>query len=55
MRDSSENHRRFRIFDVIDDFNRGVLGTDIAVSLSTCRITRYFDKLAQYHGYPLKI
>ena len=41
MSDSSQNHRRFRTFNVIDDFNREALGIDIAVSLSAGRITRY--------------
>jgi putative transposase len=55
MSDSSCNQRRFRTFNVIDDFNREALGIDIAVSLPAGRITRYLDKLAEYHGYPLKI
>ena len=54
MCDSSRNQRRFRTFNVIDDFNREALGIDIAVSLPAGRITRYLDKLAEYHGYPLK-
>ncbi|OCG36338.1 hypothetical protein A9G32_05675 [Gilliamella sp. Gris3-2] len=44
-----------RTFNVIEDFNREALGIDIAVSLPAERITRYLDKLAEYHGYPLKI
>ena len=55
MSDSSRNQRRFRTFNVIDDFNREALGIDIAVSLPAGRVTRYLDKLAEYHGYPLKI
>ena len=55
MNDRSKNHRRFRTFNVIDDFNCEALGIGIAVSLSTGRITRYLDRLAQYHGYLLKI
>ncbi len=55
MEDSSRNQRRFRTFNVIDDFNREALGIDIAVSLPAGRITRYLNKLAEYHGYPLKI
>ena len=55
MCDSSRNQRRFRTFNVIDDFNREALGIDIAVSLPAGRITRYLDKLAEYHGYPRKI
>ncbi|MCO6555538.1 MAG: integrase core domain-containing protein [Gilliamella sp.] len=41
--------------EVYDDFNREALGINIAVSLPAGRITRYLDKLAEYHGYPLKI
>jgi putative transposase len=55
MSDSSRNQRRFRTFNVIDDLNREALGIDIAVSLPAERITRYLDKLAKYHGYPLTI
>ncbi|WP_143557222.1 hypothetical protein [Snodgrassella alvi] len=55
MSDSSQTQRRFRSFNVIDDFNRETLDVDIAVSLPTGRITRYLDKLAEYHSYPLKI
>ncbi|MWP63343.1 IS3 family transposase, partial [Gilliamella sp. Pas-s25] len=50
MSDSSRNQRRFRTFNVIDDFNREALGIDIAVSLPAGRIIRYLDKLAEYHG-----
>ncbi|WP_257379116.1 integrase core domain-containing protein [Snodgrassella alvi] len=55
MSGSSRNQRGFRTFNVIDDFNREALGIDIAVSLPVGVITRYLDKLAEYHGYPLKI
>ncbi|WP_180297860.1 hypothetical protein [Snodgrassella alvi] len=48
MSNSSRNQRRFRTFNVIDDFNREALGIDIAVSLPAGRITRYLDKLSQY-------
>ena len=39
MSDSSGNQRRFRTFNVIDDFNREALGIDIAVSLPAGRVT----------------
>jgi putative transposase len=55
MSDSSRHQRRFKTLNVIDDFNREALGTDIAISLPAGRVTRYLDKLAEYHGYPLKI
>ena len=54
MSDNSQKYRRFRTFNVINDFNRKALGIDIAVSLSKGRIIRYLDRLAQYHGYPIK-
>ncbi|PIT09780.1 hypothetical protein BHC46_07215 [Snodgrassella alvi] len=53
--DSSRNQRRFKTFNVIDDFNCEALGIDIAVSLPADRISRYLDKLTKYHSYPLKI
>ncbi|WMY92427.1 IS3 family transposase [Snodgrassella communis] len=53
--DSSRNQRRFRTFNVIDDFNCEALSIDIAVSLPADRISRYLDKLTKYHSYPLKI
>jgi putative transposase len=44
MSDSSRNQRRFRTFNVIDDFNREALGIDIGVSLPAGRVTHYLDK-----------
>ena len=55
MSDGSENHCRFITFKVIDNFNREALCIDTAVSWSANRISHYLDKVAQYHGYPLKI
>jgi putative transposase len=55
MNDSGRNQRRFRTFNVIDDINHEVLGIDISVSLLAGRVTRYLDKLAEYHGYPLRV
>lgn len=40
--DSSRNQRRFRTFNVIDDLNCEVLGIDVAVSLTTGRITHFW-------------
>jgi putative transposase len=56
MSDSSRHQQRFRTFNVIDDFNCEALGIDIVVRLLAAgRVTCYQDKLAEYHGYPLKI
>lgn len=55
MSDRSRNQRRFRTFNVIDDFNREALGIDIALGLPASRVVRYLDKLAEHQGYPRKI
>src|SRR5690606_2362044 len=55
MSDSLRNKVRFRTFNVIDDFNREVLGIDIATSMPSLRVIRYLDQLAEWHGYPEKI
>ncbi len=55
MGDSNRNQQRFRIFNVLDDFNREALGINIAVSLPAGRITHYLNKLAEYQNYPPKI
>ena len=55
MSDSLNNKVRFRTFNVIDDFNREVLGIDIATGMPSQRVTRYLDRLAECHGYPEKI
>jgi putative transposase len=55
MSDSLHNKVRFRTFNVIDDFNREVLGIDIATSMPSLRVIRYLDQLAEWHGYPAKI
>ena len=55
MSDNSRNQRRFRTFNMMDDFNREALGIEIAVCLLAGRISCYLDKLAEYLGYPPKI
>lgn len=55
MSDKLHNGVRFRTFNVIDDYNREVLGIDIGTGLSSARVTRYLDRLAAWHGYPAKV
>lgn len=55
MSDRLHNKVRFRTFNVIDDFNREVLGIDIGTGMPSLRVTRYLDRLAAWHGYPNKI
>ena len=55
MSDSLENGRFFRIFNVLDDFNREALWIEIDLSLPATRVTRVLDRLAVWRGYPTQI
>ena len=48
MSDSLYNQVRFRTFNVIDDFNREVLGIEIGTGMPAARVARYLDSLL--HG-----
>jgi putative transposase len=55
MSDSLYNRVRFRTFNVIDDYNREILGIDISTGMPASRVTRYLDRLAAWQGYPEKV
>lgn len=55
MNHSLHNKVRLRTFNVIDDFNREVLGFDAAPSMPPLMVVRYLDQLADWQGYPEKI
>lgn len=55
MSDSLSRGRRFRTFNVMDDYNREILGIDINTSLPTARVTHYLDQLAEWRGYPQQV
>jgi putative transposase len=55
MSDQLRSNARYRAFTVIDDYNRELLGIDIATSMPSLRVVRYLDRLAEWHGYPKKI
>ncbi|MGX5173286.1 IS3 family transposase [Aliikangiella sp. IMCC44653] len=55
MSDTLHNKVRFRTFNVIDDYNREVLGIDIGTGMPASKVTRYLDRLAAWHGYPKKV
>jgi putative transposase len=52
MSDSLQTGRRFRTFNVLDDFNREGLAIEIGISLTGPRIVRVLDRIAQQRGYP---
>jgi putative transposase len=44
--------RRFRTFNVVDDFNREALSIDIDINLQARRVIRSLDRIALWRGYP---
>lgn len=55
MSDVLQHGHRFRTFNVLDDFNREVLGIDINSGITADRVTRYLDQIAAWRGYPERI
>jgi putative transposase len=52
MSDALFNGRRFRTFNVLDDFNREGLHIEIDTSITSERLVRVFKRLQQQHGLP---
>jgi putative transposase len=55
MSDALWNGRRFRTFNVIDDFNREALAIEIDTGISAQRVVRILDQIAVWRGLPEKI
>ena len=55
MSDSLTDGRRFRLFNVIDDFNRESLAIEIDTSLPTLRVIRVLERLIAERGVPANI
>ncbi len=47
--------RRFRTFNVVDDFNREALAIEINRNIPAQRIIRVLDRIVANRGYPLKM
>ena len=52
MADALWSGRRFRTFNVLDDFNREALGIEIDTSLPAARVVRALDQLVEIRGKP---
>lgn len=52
MSDALFNARRFRTFNVVDDFNREALHIEIDTSITSTRLVRIFERLRTEHGLP---
>ncbi len=55
MSDSLVDGRRFRLLNIIDDYNRESLWIEIDTSLPSRRVIRVLERLLEMHGKPLRI
>ena len=55
MHDQLEDGRCFRLFNVIDDFNREALGIEIDFSLPAARVIRALEQIIEWRGKPAAI
>ena len=55
MSDALWDGRRFRTFNVVDDFNREALTIAVDFSLTAERVVRELEQIAAHRGYPLKL
>ena len=55
MHDQLEDGRSFRLFNVIDDFNREGLAIDVDLSLPAERVKRSLDQIIEWRGKPKQI
>ena len=55
MHDQLSDGRSYRLFNVIDDFNREALSIDIDLSLPSERVVRALDQIIEWRGKPLTI
>ena len=55
MLDQLQDSRSFRLFNLIDDFNREALAIEIDLSLSFSRVTRLLKQVIAWRGKPMVI
>jgi putative transposase len=52
MHDQLSDGRSFRLFNVLDDYNREGLGIEIDLSLPSARVIRSLEQIIQWRGKP---
>jgi putative transposase len=52
MADQLSSGRRFRTFNVLDDFNREGLGIEVDLSLPAARVVRSLEQIIEWRGKP---
>lgn len=55
MSDCLYDGRRFRLLNIVDDFNREVLAIEVDMSLTSERVVRVLERIAEWRGYPQAI
>ena len=55
MHDQLSDGRSFRLFNVIDDFNREGLGIEVDLSLPAARVIRSLEQIIEWRGQPVAI
>ncbi len=55
MSDVLWSGRRFRTFNVVDDFNREGLAIEVDLNLPAERVVRVLERVAAWRGYPPKL
>ena len=55
MHDTLVCGRRFRTFNVVDDFNREALAIEIDLNIPAQRVVRVLGRIVANRGYPLKM
>jgi len=55
MSDSLWDGRKFRLLNIVDDYNREMLAMEVDTSLPASRVIRALDVLKEFRGLPLKI
>jgi putative transposase len=55
MSDTLRDGRRFRTFNVLEDFNREALAIEVDLNLPSIRVIRVLERIAERRGYPEKM
>jgi putative transposase len=55
MHDNLGDGRQYRLFNVLDDFNREGLGIEVDLSLPSARVIRALDQIIEWRGRPKAI
>ncbi len=55
MSDALWDGRKFRLLNIVDDYNREVLHIEVDISLSTIRLIRSLEYLKEFRGLPQMI